>query len=390
MATFLLPAGVAAVPRPFGVNEALLGSRVSSCRFELLDTNENLLGLLDAVEPESGSVKYAAYASVKSGGSITVTDIGNDIDWLNVRIRPVMTTGAVNIDGTDLDTRLGVYTAAAPKEDWSATGRSWNVELTDKTGLLDTDIATGDASGRVPYAAAAGSNVIELVRDIIHGVGEDTPALEPGTEVLTQDLVWDLTATRLKVINDLLDLAGYFSIYCDGAGNFRVDKYVRPEDRVPVYEALNPFSKSETSLMSPNWTRDRDIYAVPNRYILVSQGDGTNPGLVASATDTNPASPYSYANRGERWITRSETGVEAISQEVLDVMAARRLADAQSVTQTMEVQHAFLPDLGINKVIRFTNPDAGLDAARATVTNLEIPFDTTALCKSTIRVVAGA
>ena len=44
--------------------------------------------------------------------------------------------------------------------------------------------------------------------------------------------------------------------------------------------------------MSPSWSREQDIAGVPNRTVLIVEGDDTEPGMVAVATNTDPASPY--------------------------------------------------------------------------------------------------
>jgi hypothetical protein len=101
----------------------------------------------------------------------------------------------------------------------------------------------------------------------------------------------------------------------------------------------------------------------------------------------DPASPYSYENRGNRWITQTEVGVEVAGQNDLDLYVVRKLVTATSVTSAMKVSHIFLPDLLVNSVVRFTNPDAGLDTT-ASVLNTTIPFDPIALCTTTLREVA--
>lgn len=381
-----LPAGMISVSLPRTADQVLSGARTSKYKFEVLNNDEEVLGEILTVEP-GGSVAWSAYASIKSGGSITVTDRGGVIDWLNTRIRPVCSIAPA--DTTDYavigDVYLGVYIPSAPVEDWGPTGRSWRVELLDKTSILDQDIASDSEIGPTAYAAPAGSNVIELVVSLIEGAGETAPAIEPASITLPNDLVWDISATRLKVINDLLDAANYFSLYCDELGQFRADPYIRPTDRIPEYEALNPFSKGEQSLMSPSWTRDRDIYAIPNRYVCVSQGDEVAAALVSVATNTDPTSEFSYPSRG-RWITAIDTGIEVVGQEALDAIASRRLASASGATQTMTVYHPLLPGIRINRVIRLTNPDAGIDLL-CSVSNTEVPFDPTSLCKTTLRVV---
>jgi hypothetical protein len=310
------------------------------------------------------------------------------VDWLNVRIRPMIRIARLGGGDDPLGTLVpaGVFLCAAPVEQWTATGLKRQVELTDKLSILDQDIASGDPAGISAYSAAAGANVITLVQTLIGETGELYPAIQPDTKTLPAPLVWDIGTTRLKIINDLLDAGGYFSLFCDGWGQYQALPYVQPSDRVPVYESIAPFSDGPQSLMDPAWTRDRDIYSIPNRYLVVSQGDGTTAALTSLATNTDPASPYSFSSRG-RWITQVEIGVEAVDQAALDTIAAARLSSATSVTNQITLDHIFLPDLHINSVVHFVNPDSGLDIY-CYVVKTTIPLDPVKLCQTVMRVVS--
>lgn len=385
-----LPSGLIAVPSLGTTVDDVFGSgRVTSFRFDLLSNDEGLLGQLATVQ-RGGQLTWDAYASIKSGGSITVNDPGNEIDWLNVRVQPWVHVDRVGFGGADpsaVETPLGIFLPAAPVEQWDAYGRKWNIELLDKLSILDQDIVT-DASGNpVTYTAASGSNVLDLIRTIITDAGELADAIPIGSKTLSEDIIWEAGTTRLKIINDLLDAANYFSLWTDGQGQYRVEPYVEPANRPVVYEALQPFTNSEDSLMSPEWSRDRDIYSVPNRYVVVSQGSGIDEAFTSVATNVDPTSPFSYPSRG-RWITTVETGVEAVSLEDLDAIAKRRLDAATAVTSTISAEHVFLPDLRINSIIRFTNEEAGLDM-RCSVVKTEVPFDPDSLCKTELREVAS-
>lgn len=382
-----LPPGVIATPTQVSADAVLAGSRVTRMHYDLLDNDENVIGELASGEA-GGSVTWTANASIKAGGQFGVVNIGRDIDWLNTRVRVWADIAAAYGAGTKIEgVQLGVYIPAVPVDEWSDSTLRNNVDILDKTSLLDQDIANGSVTGVAAYSVPAGANVIARVVDLIEEIGESAPAIQPATVVTAAPMVWDIGTTRLRVINDLLDAANYFSLYCDGAGQYRVDPYVEPSGRAPSYEQLNPFTKGETSLMDPSWSRENDIYSVPNRYVCIGVGDGDLEAMVGIATNTDPASPYSYANRGNRWITTVDSGVEAVDQAAIDAIASRRLAVATSVTQTLQVAHPLLPDLTINDIVVFTNPNAKLDRVRTVVTSTTVPFDELALCKSTLRVV---
>ena len=381
-----LPTGVILTPVANGIDAALLGSRVTTYSFDLLDGNDALIGTLDGVET-GGSITWDAYASVKSGGTIPVTDVRQDVNWLQVRIRPkaVLALAGGGDDPTGREIPLGIYLPAAPKQNWNENGRTWSVEMLDKLSILDQDTYTDSSGNAVAYGATAGANILDLVRTLINDAGEATPAIGTGTAVLAADQVWDAGSSRLKIVNDLLTQSGYFSLYCDGAGQYRATPYVEPANRVPVYMTSNPFEKGPNSLMASDWTLDEDIYGIPNRYVAIGQGDGTTEALVATATNTNPLSPFSYANRG-RWITQVETGVEAVDVAALLAHAKRRLSSLTSVNQAIDVRHMLLPDVTINSVVRFVHAEAEVDTL-FTVLKTTVNLDPLALAASSLQEV---
>lgn len=373
-----LPAGVVPVLRRAAPGEPLTTLRVTGYRFDLLDAQERSLGELRGVLP-GGSVSWVSNAAIKGSGSITVQDRGQAVDWLNARIRPVAL-----IDGWP-EVPLGIWLPAAPVEQWSDTGRSWDVELTDKAAILDQDVFADEVSGARAFSAAAGDNVIEVIRGLIGGTGESTSGLEVATDQLSSPMTWDVGTTRLKIINDLLDAAGFFSLFVDAGGVFRAIRYVPPASRAVLYEALGPFTAGPTSLMDPGFTRDADVYAVPNRFVVVGQGDTDAPALVSTAVNTDPTSPFSFDSRG-RWITSVETGIEATDQAALDVYAQRRLIAATSVASSFDLIHMHLPGLAVNSVLRLVSTRADIDLL-CTVSKTDVTFDALARCQTTMQEV---
>lgn len=378
----ILPTGTIVTPVVPTLDTILAGPRVTGYRFDLLDSDDNLIGTLDGVE--GGSVDFSTYVAVKGGGTLNVTDRGDDVQWTHTRVRPVALLSGAAIGDEETEVSCGVFLPAAPVEDWSATGRRWTVELLDKNSVLEQDIVVDGLGNPVTFTAPLGANVLDTVVDLIEGAGEAAPAIGTSSKVLPNAMTWEVGTNRLKIINDLLDAGGFFSLLADGNGQYLAIPYVDPEDRPPVYSLLAPFTKGPTSLMSPNWKRDRDIYSIPNRYVCIGQGDGENEALVGYATNTDPNSPFSYQSRDNRWITRTETGVEAVSQADLTAKAQRGLTQASTVASAFTVAHVFLPEVQINRTVRLVNPDAGLDAL-AYITKTTIPFDPVAFVSTDMR-----
>src|SRR5690606_7629105 len=141
----------------------------------------------------------------------------------------------------------------------------------------------------------------------------------------------------------------------------------------------------EPRLYVPEFTREEDIYSIPNRVVAVSQASGDEAALVSVAENTNPDSKFSFPSRG-RWIVATETGVEVTDQESLDKYAQRRLNELSSVTATFVLRHAPVP-MELNWVTTFTRTPAGILDRKASVQSMTIPLDPTELMETSFREV---
>jgi hypothetical protein len=313
MSTVTLPSG--AVPiRELTTDEVLVGNRTTSFRFDLFSSAESGKGTLLGVQ--SGSATYTANASIKSRGSLSIVDLGQSVDFLNDRVRPVAI-----LEGYG-EIPLGMFIFSSAPEAWSDTGRSWACQLLDKTAILD------QWKIDAPFDLDAGAVITTEIADLIADAGEANIAITPSAATLVNPLLWEAGTSYLRIINDLLSVAGYFSLFTDGNGQFRAEKYVRPAARPIRYEFLD----GEQAIYAPDFTKDVDLFSIPNTVIAISQGNGTDPALTSTATNTDANSPYSTVSRG-RTIAVVEQGVEAADQTTLDNYSQRRLIELTSPTR---------------------------------------------------------
>lgn len=366
-------------PTILGVN----GARETRFQFEVLDIEEKIIGDLKGVK--GGNLAWSSKASIHSSGQVEMSDVGDNIDWLNVRIK--ITVFTKDDDGAETATPVGIYMPAAPVHEWDDGARTYTVELLDKLSLLDTDIITDARGNAETYSVPKGTNIIKRVKAIIADLGEESPAIveDEADETSQSDMVFPSGTSRLKIINDLLDAANYFSLWCDGEGRFRVTKYRAPKDRTPIYQMEEPLVEGENSLLGVEWTHDEDIYSIPNRVVAIQQGDGEEEGLtaVADLNDLEPGSKFNQKNRG-RFITTVYDSVEATSQKALDDWAERKMDELVNAANKVEIKHVFLPDLLMNETILFRAGDVEMTAA---VTNTEFDLDPQAMVSTKLRSV---
>ncbi len=291
--------------------------------------------------------------------------------WLHARVRPVLC-----IEGMP-DTPLGTFVPSTPVTQWSEDGGRREIELLDRTSILQQDSVIST------YAVKSGQNIMSRVRSLIASTGEGVGAFESSSATLKKDMVWPAGTSKLTIINELLDAGGFMALWCDGYGTFRTEMDVSPLKRPYAFR----FADGISSIFLPSFSVEDDIYSVPNRVVMTSQGSGDDEAWTVVAANRNKESPYSYQSRG-RWITDEVKGVEADSKADLLVKAKARLASLSSVRANVDIAHAPIPNLRVNNVVRFRRKPAGIDAAFVVV-KTSLDLNPTALAKSTLMEVSG-
>lgn len=318
-----------------------------------------------------GQVDASAYATVKSTGSLTVKDTGQIVggNWSQYRVQPVYTVNGI-------DYPLGVFLPSTTSDDWDDRTRTWTVELADKTSILDRAVL-GEF-----YTVPAGSNVVATVKSLIERSGETAGSITPSDQVTLGTLTFEPKDTLLSVINDLLSAANFFSLWCDGEGQYQVTPSTSVADRPITAEFVDGLDG--TALYTPAFSREQDIQSIPNRVIAISSSDADQPAMIARAENHNPDSGFSYESIGY-WIDHVEESVETTSQAALQEYAQRRLESLSSAVANIEIGHWFEPIM-FNNAVRFRSTPAGLDG-RYTVSKCSIPLAELGLMKTTLREV---
>lgn len=388
-----VPAGILPI-HDLTTEDILYGDRVTSYRWEVLTHSggtDHLRGVLDGVVEGSASLSWSLYSAVKGSGGIKVTDLETARDGLiaikdvaleSVRLRPVCI-----IDGLP-EIPLGVYLVSAAPEEWTGSGRTLGIDLHDRATVLDQDQV--DQS----YTVDAATPILAAVAAVIASAGESIAVDAAVTATLSSPMVWPAGTSKLTIVNDLLGALNYSSLWVDGQGQFRATPYVVPARRSQSYELLNNVTRElvdgESSIYSDTWSRDRDMFGVPNKVIAVQSASGDAPALVGVYTNEDPGSPFSYPSRG-RWITRTLDGVETPDGDDLAVVAfleskaQQSLIAASAVQASIKVKHLPVP-LRVSDVMRFQNAPAGINK-RHVVTNIELEAHALGLMSSTLQEV---
>ena len=324
----------------------------------LLDMGDHMVRRLDGVT--GGSITLSNSTRLRASGSLNLTEACGLIDWMTQRVR-------IDYTANGHTWGLGVFLMSAPTRSYSEVGSVWSVDLSSPLAVPDTDCVDST------FTVKAGSNLVDVAADILYETGLKRLSVTPSSAVASSDMIYDPGKSRLTIVNELLSAAGYWSAHPDGTGQIHLDPYVRPAARSVVYD----FREGAHAIHLPEWERELDAAAVPNKVVFVSQGSADKAGLVGVAVNDDPSSPYSYPSRG-RWIVETRTGVEAADQESITAQARRRLIDVSTPSAAITLQHMPVP-IQPNQVVGFTSQG---HAAKGVVKEIEYSLDPTSLVKT--------
>lgn len=347
----------------------LTGHRTTEYRWDLLNLSDATVGTLEGVE--GARLEWSVAREIRGSGALQWAGLTIP-DWTQVRLQPWVTI--TDPAGATQTWPLGVYIPTTPSVAWTSTSATAGVDLYDKLQILV------DAKASASYALPQGTIIADAVRTLILGTGESRMVVADSSATLRSPMMWDPGTTVLRIVNDLLAAANFFSVWVDGWGYYRADPYVAPQSRGVAWS----FIDDSSSIYAPGWTHDRDSFGVPNVVTLISRADGATPALTSTARNATPGDPLSVPSRG-REVVEVETDVEAASQSVLDGLAARRLADLSRVSSSVQIQHAPIPLL-LNDAVRFASTTAGLDVL-GVVQSMTVDCDPGALMTSHIQEV---
>lgn len=348
------------------VEKALKEGRLSKYRFELCSRTGVFLGTLSSVV--GGELTKNAFRAIRTGGTIELSEnTSSEIDFLNDRIKIFY---CLWVDGEWVEWPLGEFLLASPTRKKSGVMKNRSIEVYDKILILQQDCRDDT------FVVPAGTVVTTVVKDVIESTGEKSISMTDSTAETRHDWIWEPGTSALEIVNDLLSSINYFGVWVDGYGSFRVEPYVRLEQRTLVWT----FFDDSESLYTPEISVDEDFFFIPNKVILVCSDPETE--ISASAVNVDPKSPFSYQNRG-RWITDYREGEEASSAEVLEEKAKRILEQSMQVVEKVEIQHPWLP-IEVNDAVMFRNSDLTL-SSRYSVVEQKISLSATELVNTVLR-----
>ena len=170
------------------------------------------------------------------------------------------------------------------------------------------------------------------------------PVVVEGSFTLVDDLVFDLGASYLSAVWQMLNAAAW-CIQIGGDGTI----YIRQKPTEPALE----LDKAHAGLLIPGVDMTLDLTEVPNRYIAVDNGK------VATAENDDVDLPASYARRG-RWVETVDSSPTRIDGETLEGYAQRMLAESSTVVREYSYTREWWPEVYPYSLVRATLSEHGI------------------------------
>lgn len=269
-------------------------------------------------------------------------------------------------DGSTADVTLGTFLPVLPSRSVHGPHSRSAVKMYGRLQeLLDDKFA-------VPVTLSRGDNAVAKAREVCEGAGL-TVIADPSDFTITDTRAYGVGAeqnnsetddTKLGMVNDLLDLAGFRAAFTDPMGRVVMRRYAPPEDIAPSWRFIEgPGAKFESDM-----TDERDYTTIAN-HVVVRYGTVTDEGgevIVSEAWDTDPGSDLSTVSRG-RVITKSyayqelppgKTAEER--QEYADNRAENLLRTAQSVIRRVTFTAPYHP-VAVNDTVEIAFPTGGVE-----------------------------
>lgn len=267
------------------------------------------------------------------------------------------------MDGTSADVCLGTFLPVSPSRSIRTGYCKASLKLYGRLQeLLDDKFA-------LPVSVEPGSNAVAVARGVCEAAGLEVVSDE-SDYTTTLARAYGVGAgstdgdTKLDMVNDLLDLAGFRAAFTDPYGRVVLQKYVDADEKPLSWE----FEEGSQAKFESSMEEEFDYTDTPNHAVVV-YGSATvgsdGETVVGEAYDTSPDSDYSTVSRG-RVITRSYTYTELPPGETAqkrqayaDSRAASLLRTAQSVVNRLSFTHVYCP-VKVNDVVSVDYGTAGV------------------------------
>lgn len=255
---------------------------------------------------------------------------------------------------------LGTFLVQSPS--YSFDGKIKNVTLDAYTPLLELK----ENPTPLGYSVLKDENILDTAYRIVQEQVR-APVIKPQKdEVLNTNFVANINDTWITFVRDLVANADH-SLALDDMGRI----FFSPNQDTMSLQPIWTFDDSNSSILYPELSVDRDLYGIPN-VVEVIYSNGTEY-YYGKAINDDPSSPISTVNRG-RQITHRESNPSLLgnpSQDRVQEYAENLLKEMSSLEYTVTYTHGYCP-VRIGDCVRLNYTRAGLKGIKAKVISQNI------------------
>lgn len=255
---------------------------------------------------------------------------------------------------------LGTFLVQSPS--YSFDGKIKNVTLDAYTPLLELK----ENPTPLGYSVLKDENILDTAYRIVREQVR-APVIKPQKdEVLNTNFVANINDTWITFVRDLVANADH-SLALDDMGRI----FFSPNQDTMSLQPIWTFDDSNSSILYPELSVDRDLYGIPN-VVEVIYSNGTEY-YYGKAVNDDPSSPISTVNRG-RQITHRESNPSLLgnpSQDRVQEYAENLLKEMSSLEYTVTYTHGYCP-VRIGDCVRLNYRRAGLNGIKAKVISQNI------------------
>lgn len=255
---------------------------------------------------------------------------------------------------------LGTFLVQSPS--YSFDGKIKNITLDAYTPLLELK----ENPTPLGYSVLKDENILDISYRIVREQVRAPVIKTDKDKVLNSNFVANLDDTWITFVKDLLANAEH-SLALDDVGRIL---FVPVQDTMSL-QPIWTYDDSNSSILYPSLTVDRDLYGIPN-VVEVIYSDGTEY-YYGKAMNNDPSSPISIQNRG-REITYRESNPSLLgnpSQDRIQEYAEMLLKEKSSLEYTVTYTHGYCP-VRIGDCVRLNYSRAGINGVKAKVISQNI------------------
>lgn len=304
--------------------------------------------LLEDITPEAleGKVTVNLNNTIKMGLALSVTNPDAIVPYTSV-VAPFI--NCTDIEGNAERHQLGLFICTPPKHSHRQTYSTGDIEGRDLTWILANDYVGST------YNLATGANLVNAAIALIaaKGLRYNIPA---DTSTLPAARSWPPDVSKLDIINDLLNGAGYYTLWADRFGILQSMPFLELSSAEP---ALSIFS-GEGSILIDTVDEEGVFDTIANK-VIVYKENTQGASIRVTRTNNDPASPVSTVSLG-RTITRVIKDTNIASTAVAQAIARAAIEEGSTYTNKLKITTFPMPARALHEVYDLAIYNAAGDA----------------------------